>query len=237
MPMRTLPKACVASAAIAGSLLLAPAAYASSPSISGDNGTVKIHDSKTGEDLKKNEPHVCTFYLDAFMFDSAQKAWWKIVEWTPTGTKDKVVKAGDTDLDAVGHRRTEDLTLPDGHYRLYWNFEGELGAAKHKMFWVDCQDEGTPGTPGPSDSPSTSATPTGSATPSATPSAGDNGGAQPTGSASPSGAAAGGDTSGTGGDSGGNLAETGASVGGIAFAGALLLAAGGALFMRRRKSA
>lgn len=231
MPMRTLPKACVASAAMAGSLLLAPAAYAS-PGISGDNGTVKIHDSKTGEDLKKNEPHVCTFYLDAFNFDSAQKAWWKIVEWAPTGTKDKVVKAGDTDLDAVGHRRTEDLTLPDGHYRLYWNFEGEHGKAKHKMFWVKCQDAGTPG---PSDSPGSTATPTASATPSATSSAGDNGGVQPTGSASPSGAA-GGDTSGTGGDSGGNLAETGASVGGIAFAGALLLAAGGALFMRRRKS-
>jgi hypothetical protein len=38
-----------------GRAFLAPAAHATAP---GDNGTVKIHDAQTGEDLRRNEPHV-----------------------------------------------------------------------------------------------------------------------------------------------------------------------------------
>ncbi|MFF3340575.1 LPXTG cell wall anchor domain-containing protein [Streptomyces flavidovirens] len=122
--------------AAALSLPTAPTAFATP---SGDNGTVKIHDAKTGEDLRKNEPHVCSFYLDAFGFDAGQQVDWRIEAWAPTaGVKGEQVLSGSLTLDDDGHERTEDLTLPDGHYKLFWNFDGEHGKAKHKVFWTDC---------------------------------------------------------------------------------------------------
>ncbi|HEY3483640.1 MAG TPA: hypothetical protein VGL02_32660, partial [Streptomyces sp.] len=61
--MRVLPSVGAAAVAVAATVLLAPAAYAHG-NAPGDNGTIKIHDARTGEELVKNEPHVCTFYLD-----------------------------------------------------------------------------------------------------------------------------------------------------------------------------
>lgn len=117
----------------------------------GDNGTVKIHDAATGEELRKNEPKVCEFYLDAFGFDAGQQVTWEIVGWKPTGDNKTVADEGEIVLDGEGHGRTEDMTLPDGHYKLFWNWEGENGAAKHKVFWTECEDSESPD---PSDTPS-----------------------------------------------------------------------------------
>jgi len=175
--MSTLIRAGALTAGVSAVLLLAPAAHATAP---GDNGTVKIHDAKTGEDLHQNEPHVCTFYLDAFGFDRAQQVNWHIEAWAPTAAKKgETVKSGAIVLDSVGHGRTEDLSLPDGHYKLFWNFVGEKGAAKHKMFWTDCKDSNGGGTrpspyvpptssqsPSPSETPSSSESPSSSETPS-----------------------------------------------------------------------
>ncbi|MFF8359368.1 LPXTG cell wall anchor domain-containing protein [Streptomyces chartreusis] len=224
--MRTLNRAGALSAVAAAALLSAPAAaHATAP---GDNGTVKIHDATTGEELRKNEPHVCEFYLDAFGFDSVQQVSWHIEAWAPTAAvKGETVKSGAITLDGEGHGRTDDMTLPDGHYKLFWNFQGEKGSAKHKVFWTDCEDEepggGTPTpsasepgseTPGeettePAPSPSTSA---GEAAPSPSPSAQ--------------------------GDAEGDLAETGngAPVGLLSAAAAALLGAGGYLVFRRRRA-
>ncbi|MFE5713108.1 LPXTG cell wall anchor domain-containing protein [Streptomyces sp. NPDC056501] len=128
---------------MAGSLVLAPAASASEGP-KGDNGTVKIHDSKTDEEIKANEPKVCEFYLDAFNFDATQKATWRIEAWANNDQeKGTEVKDGSITLDAKGHGRTEDMTLADGQYKLFWNFDGENGKAKHKVFKVDCP-VGTP---------------------------------------------------------------------------------------------
>ncbi|SCF93513.1 LPXTG cell wall anchor domain-containing protein [Streptomyces sp. Ncost-T10-10d] len=145
--MRTVASAGTLTAAVTAALLLAPSAYATAP---GDNGTVKIHDAATGEELRKNEPHVCTFYLDAFGFDAGQKVDWRIAAWPPTAqVKGEIVKSGSLTLDGKGHLRSEDQSLPDGHYKLFWNFDGEHGKAKHKVFWVDCGGEnpggGNPG--------------------------------------------------------------------------------------------
>lgn len=214
--MRALPSASVVTVAAAASLLLAPAAYATPP---GDNGTVKIHDATTGEELRKNEPHVCTFYLDAFGFDGDQQVSWRIVEMPPTGTKGTVAETGSLILDGEGHGRTDDLSLQDGHYKLVWNFDGEHGRAKHKVFWTDCE-EGEP-----SAEPSAPEEP--SAEPSAEPSstgAPEPGGSEPSTAPSPNG--------------GGDLAETGSSVpaGALAAAAASLLGAGAYLVLRRRNS-
>jgi len=133
----------------------------------GDNGTVKIHNSATPVTDRRNEPHVCVFYLDAFGFDPGQSVSWQIKSWPPTGDR-TVVASGALALDSSGDGHTGDMTLANGHYKLFWNFAGERGFAKQKVFWVACAaPTPTPtGTPTPSDSP----TPPPSVPPTATPS-------------------------------------------------------------------
>ncbi|MGW2746151.1 hypothetical protein [Streptomyces sp. NPDC001450] len=232
--MRTLIRAGALTAGVAAALVCAPAAHASAP---GDNGTVKIHDAKTGEELRRNEPHVCTFYLDAFGFDGVQQVGWHIEVWAPTAApKGATVKSGALTLDADGHGRSEDLSLPDGHYKLFWNFEGEKGAAKHKVFWTDCAGSqgGGGGAPTPSGSASpspSSAAPGASASPSGSPSPGSSQGAAPGSSSAPSSAPS---ARGAGGD----LAETGngAPVGLLSAVAAALVGAGGCLVALRRRA-
>ncbi|MGW2110949.1 LPXTG cell wall anchor domain-containing protein [Streptomyces sp. NPDC001948] len=248
--MRTLASAGTLTAAVAAAILLAPAAHATAP---GDNGTVKIHDAKTGEELRKNEPHVCTFYLDAFGFDSSQKVDWRIEAWAPTAhVKGETVKSGSLTLDAEGHGRTPDQSLPDGHYKLFWNFDGEHGRAKHKVFWTDCGEKpggeepggGKPGggKPTPSASESTPAkpssspsSPSGSTQPAEAPTSSTPAG---TGSTPPASAAPTAASSSPSAHDEGNLAETGtgAPVGLLSAAAAALVAAGAFLAIRRRKA-
>jgi len=118
---------------------------------SGDNGTVKIHNSTTPVTDPRNEPHVCVFYLDAFGFDPGQSVSWTIKSWPPTGNR-TVVASGTLILDSQGNGHTGNMTLPNGHYKLFWTFAGENGSAKHKVFWVACATT----SPSPSPSPSTS---------------------------------------------------------------------------------
>ncbi|MBC2903816.1 LPXTG cell wall anchor domain-containing protein [Streptomyces cupreus] len=220
--MRTLTRAGAVSAVAAAALLLAPATAHATPT--GDNGTVKIHDATTDEELRHNEPHVCSFYLDAFGFDGGQQVDWHIEAWAPTAdVKGEIVKSGELTLDAEGHGRIDDMTLPDGHYKLFWNFEGENGSAKHKVFWTDCEDSEDTGESGESGSPAPSTEPT------AAPSASDDA-AAPSASASAAPSAQG--------DVDGDLAETGngAPVGLLSGIAAALVAAGGYLMYRRRKA-
>jgi LPXTG-motif cell wall-anchored protein len=226
----------VVTAVTAASLLLAPAASASG-NPKGDNGTVKIHDSKTGEELRKNEPKVCTFYIDAFGFDAGQKVDWHIEAWANNDQdKGTTVKSGLITLDADGHERTEDMTLPNGQYKLFWNWEGENGRAKHKVFKTKCKPGENPSatpsvTPSVTPSTSVSGTPGASETPgaSATPSATDSAAAGATPSASTSTDAAAGS---------GDLAETGSSAPvGILAAAAVALAGAGAFLVTRRRKA
>ncbi|WP_119727921.1 hypothetical protein [Thermomonospora amylolytica] len=252
MLRRTVRAAAAAALVTGATVATAGVTWAATPP--GDNGTVKIHDSVTGEELRRNEPHVCTFYLDGFGFDAVQKVTWWIEPWAPTRPA-KPAEAGKVldgalTLDAEGHGRSADLALPDGHYKLFWTFEGKKGAPKHKVFWVDCTpgkpgSPGTPGdpkpgtpgtkptvtpppgtgpapTPGPGGSVSPS-TPAGSPAPSKSPGTGGDGGD-------------GEDTTGT--NAGGGLPFTGAPAMAMAATGAALLLGGGAaLWLARRKKA
>ncbi|MFF7182730.1 LPXTG cell wall anchor domain-containing protein [Streptomyces sp. NPDC008121] len=225
----------VVTSVVAASLLLAPAASATGNpkgDPKGDNGTVKIHDAKTGEELRKNEPKVCAFYLDAFGFDAGQKVDWQIKAWAKNDQdKGTVVKSGALTLDADGHERTEDMTLPDGQYKLFWDFEGKKGAPKHKVFKSECEPAG-PGTETPGTGTPGTGTP-GTETPGAeTPGTG-----TPGASASPSPGAPGEQGGGQGGSEGG-LAETGAGapVGAIAAVAVALAGVGGFLVTRRRRA-
>jgi len=135
----------------------------------GDNGTVKIHNSATPVPDRRNEPHVCVFYLDAFGFDPGQSVSWQIKSWPPTGDR-SVVASGALALDSSGDGHTGDMTLPNGHYKLLWNFAGEHGFAKQKVFWVACAAPTPTASPAPPDSPTPP--PPGSPPPSASPSPG-----------------------------------------------------------------
>lgn len=230
--MRTFSRFGAVCAAASAVLLLAPAAHATP---GGDNGTVKIHDASTGEELRRNEPHVCAFYLDAFGFDGGQEVDWRIDAIPPSENKGETVESGALTLDAQGHGRSEDLSLPDGHYKLFWNFEGEKGSAKHKVFWSECEDEQEPG----------GVTPSGSASVSPSAGASEAPSGEPSGSASPS-SSAGGDVPVSSspssspspqGGAGGDLAETGngAPVGLLSGVAAVLVAGGGFLVLRRRR--
>lgn len=106
-------------------------------SSNGDNGDVKIHNSATAVTDQRNEPHVCVFYLDAFGFDSGQSVSWQIRSWPPGGNR-SVVASGSLILGGDGDGHTGDMTLQNGHYKLFWNFAGENGFAKQKVFWVTC---------------------------------------------------------------------------------------------------
>jgi LPXTG-motif cell wall-anchored protein len=232
LSMRTLSRFGAVCVAASAALLLAPAAHATPP---GDNGTVKIHDASTGEELHRNEPHVCAFYLDAFGFDGAQEVDWHIDAIPPSENRGETVKSGALTLDAQGHGRSGDLSLPDGHYKLFWTFEGEKGSAKHKVFWTDCEDEQEPGGTTPSGAPS------GSASVSPSPGASQAPSGQPGASPSP-GSSAGGGVPGSSspspqGGPDGDLAETGsgAPVGLLSGVAAVLLASGGFLVVRRRR--
>ena len=127
-------------------------AVGSATAPSGDNGDVKVHDSTTAVSDQANNPHVCQFYLDGFNFDPNQSVTWYIQQWAPTGQKGTQVLNGTLTMDANGDGHTADQTLPNGHYKLFWNFTGENGAAKQKVFWVKCPEPTptpTPTTPGP----------------------------------------------------------------------------------------
>ncbi len=149
----------------------APAGDPSIAAPAGDNGTVKVHRTTTSADDPRNEPHVCAFYLVGFNFDPSQQITWRIVAWPPTGDRKTVVLTNTLVLDSNGHGRTADLGLPDGHYKLYWNFVGENGSAKHKVFWVECKSPPTSPPPtSPTSTPTPTVAPTESSSPSATPS-------------------------------------------------------------------
>jgi len=137
----------------------APPDHGKAPAaVPGDNGTVKIHNSSTPVTDRRNEPHVCVFYLDAFGFDPGQSVSWQIKSWPPTGDR-AVVDQGTLTLDSAGDGRTSDQTLPDGHYKLFWTFAGEHGAAKQKVFWVNCPaPTPTPTTTSPSPTPTPTCT-------------------------------------------------------------------------------
>ncbi|MEU4063735.1 LPXTG cell wall anchor domain-containing protein [Streptomyces wedmorensis] len=263
---RSLIPAAALVAAMAGSVTLAPAAFASNGP-KGDNGTVKIHDSKTGEEIKANEPKVCEFYLDAFHFDAEQKATWRIEAWANNDQdKGTEVKNGAITLDAKGHGRTEDMTLDNGQYKLFWNFDGEHGKAKHKVFKVECEETATGGATGETTTGETTTgetttgetttgetttgetTATGETTTGETTSTGETTatsgsatGETATTSGSTTGGATTGETTGgsaAGGSEEGNLAETGSSAPvGIIAAAALALAAAGAVLVTRRRKA
>ncbi|MEV5973246.1 hypothetical protein [Streptomyces sp. NPDC051921] len=153
--LRPLLSATVTALAL-GSVALAGAPTA--VAAPGDNGDIKVHDSSTDDTSQNNDPKVCRFSLAAFNFDTLQEVDWEITPQPPKA--DSPTLSGHIVLNA-GSGRTpvnpaEFLTLPDGMYKLAWTFEGQQGAAKQKVFQVDCPNGPTQPPTNPPTNPPTS---------------------------------------------------------------------------------
>jgi hypothetical protein len=152
------------------SLLLLLAAAPGSTVLAGDgsNGTVKIHEGSDHSDPpktdKNNQPHVCTFHIHGFGFDADDAGPWRIYDWPPTGTKSQVL-AGTW---SGSEWQSQVISLPDGHYRLVIDIDGDKNdtkdddttADKHKEFWVECAAPSESPSEEPTEQPTDTAPPT-----------------------------------------------------------------------------
>jgi len=145
MPTSFLPRRAAAWTVLAAAATVAfgaPVAVAAP----GDNGDVKIHEVGTPFTDQRNEPKVCDFYLAAFNFDTVQQVTWSIE--TQPSIPGGATRSGSITL-ATGTGHTMPVAqLPNGMYKLTWNFAGENGAGKHKVFQVDCPSPPPGGTSG-----------------------------------------------------------------------------------------
>ncbi|MCX5389760.1 hypothetical protein [Streptomyces sp. NBC_00094] len=137
-PTRTLLRAALATLALGGVTLAgAPAAFAAP----GDNGDVKVHRQGTPDSSQANEPQVgCIFRFAAFNFDGLQSIQWNIYEQPgQPGNQDPSLKNGSIAVDSNGDGHTDDITgLSSGMYKVEWTWVGQNGAAKSKVFRVNC---------------------------------------------------------------------------------------------------
>jgi len=113
----------------------------------GNNGDIKIHDTGTAQADNRNEPHVCTFYIDGFNFDKNSMGSWRIERWSPTGSGQ--VAQDHWSADASGNWRSTPQSLPDGHYKAFAKQTTPMtsGGEKQKVFWVECNAK-QPAAPG-----------------------------------------------------------------------------------------
>ncbi|MBV2356197.1 hypothetical protein KUM39_17755 [Streptomyces sp. J2-1] len=146
MPTHTLPRTfsragatvvLTALAAAGASWVAAPPALAA-----GENGDIRIHREGVPFGVSKDDPTVCKFYLDAANFDVLPSIAYTISPQPPLPTAATV--AGTIQL-AGGAGHTDPLGLADGQYKITWVV---AGAAKEKVFHVDCRDQ-KPGAQGP----------------------------------------------------------------------------------------
>ncbi|WP_051653539.1 hypothetical protein [Kitasatospora cheerisanensis] len=114
-----------------------PLAMSAAPAVAvpGDNGIVRIHSANVPFNDTRDESKVCKFYLDAFNFETAQLVSWEVDQQPPTGSA-KVLTGSITLAGGLGH--TNNLSLPNGSYKLVWNFVGATAPAKQRSFTVDC---------------------------------------------------------------------------------------------------
>ncbi|MEE1818551.1 hypothetical protein PUR59_26470 [Streptomyces sp. SP18ES09] len=145
-PTRTLLRATLASLAL-GAVTLAGAPQALAAP--GDNGDVKVHRQGTPDTDQANQPQVgCVFRFAAFNFDGLQSIQWNIyAQPGRPGNQDPSLRNGSIAIDVNGDGHTNDISgLATGMYKVEWTWVGQNGAAKSKVFRVNCPtDNGTNG--------------------------------------------------------------------------------------------
>ncbi|MFK0230601.1 hypothetical protein ACIQUL_33055 [Streptomyces sp. NPDC090303] len=137
-PTRTLLRASLASLAL-GAVTLAGAPQALAAP--GDNGDVKVHRQGTPDTDQANQPQVgCVFRFTAFNFDGLQSIQWNIyAQPGGPGNQDPSLRNGSIAIDVNGDGHTNDISgLATGMYKVEWTWVGQNGAAKSKVFRVNC---------------------------------------------------------------------------------------------------
>jgi hypothetical protein len=128
-------------------------AAAGTPASANSNGDVKIRTgaSVAGEPAQdegnQNEPFVCSpFHLHGFNFDPASSGQWWIDVIPPTSNPSAhTALSGSWGSAPGGEWINDNLSLSDGHYKLYYKQAGDT--LKHKVFWVKCGEVPPPPPP------------------------------------------------------------------------------------------
>ena len=120
----------------------APVAHADEEA-PGNRGTVKVHETGTPDDDRRNEPKFCDFRIVGFGFPEDADLEIHIEghggpnsgpdTFDGTVTPDQLSDDGDWAIDGP--------TLADGMYKLYVENTTAPGGAKQKVFKIDCPDE------------------------------------------------------------------------------------------------
>ena len=143
---------------VIGGLIGSTAIVAANHDPGGRNGTIKVDDEGTGDDIHpNNEPHVtCAFHIDAYGFDSPSTGELRFYAWPPTGNRTEIVSArstialtnenhGGSERGYDGRSRTYTFAdMTPGQTDVHRNglhvkviFTAADGARKTKVFWVE----------------------------------------------------------------------------------------------------
>jgi cytoskeletal protein RodZ len=128
---------------------LSPSA-STSTTVTGNNGTLKIHEKDTPSGTESNDPKVCIFNLEGFNFDNKQSG---LIKFTPQGGDSATTDTAQLAFgpaSSTGYTQTDYVNGPtgpsvsNGHYKstLYGkdnkgNYTIDL-KAKSKVFEVNC---------------------------------------------------------------------------------------------------
>jgi hypothetical protein len=127
-------------------LVLSAATSFARPVLASNNGTVKIHEGATENEIEPNDPKVCTFHVHAWNFDENQVLTVDIVghggpNAGPSEYHSTITTA--TDGEHRWEGQTEVIQLAPGMYKLTVDTgNGTTTQDKHKVFKVECGDEG-----------------------------------------------------------------------------------------------
>lgn len=113
----------------------------------GNKGTVKVHETGTPDDDRREEPKLCDFRIVGFGFpEDAELAIHIEGHGGPNAgpdTFDGVVTSAQ--LSEAGDWAIDGPTLADGMYKLYVENTTAPGGAKQKVFKIDCPEAATGG--------------------------------------------------------------------------------------------
>jgi hypothetical protein len=107
-------------------------------------GDVQVHSESTPVDVRGDAADVCDFYLDAFDFAPADRIAWTIGAQPPGGEAVAGLRSDTITVGASGQGITENMTLPDGRYRLDWSVGAHAAALGTKSFSVSCAAPSSP---------------------------------------------------------------------------------------------
>ncbi|WP_181809748.1 hypothetical protein [Streptomyces shenzhenensis] len=147
MPTLTHPRATGSRAGatvVLTALAAAGASWVAAPNAAaqGENGDIRVHRVGVPFGVSKDDPVVCSFYLDAVNFDALTSITYTITPQPPLPT---AASSGGPIQLAGGAGHTDPLGLADGQYSLTWALDGRT---KSKIFRVDCHDSRQAGVQG-----------------------------------------------------------------------------------------